>query len=736
MADPEKGNSAADSKKKSAMLDDDFGKDFLSFWGPSKKGNDKMDFDMEEVPRNKKKSFNFDKLDDFELGGDFDKLPSFKMDMPDLDFCTPDTKDDKPNEKPTGKQESKRDKFSFNFDFNGLDRFDLSSSPVKGEKKLSNHANSNTSDCSYKHVRNMDFRSSSNTSSDAFRDKSLNTGSKATSRPPESLIAIGDTKDSKDPKPFISYSLEQNNASHEVQTPIDKQNSVIEENKDETHSNECHNRQPEETFFTGTNTEKTTQDFILQSVSGNCSGQENNPKCLGGPASLDAVKAVSNMEIDGRTRSVDSSQSRNSNHVNSYNKEDCSETSKKTSAFEVPNTGSDLQKQNQNDVTGGNEVISESGHGQGQTSFQDASFTDFSQNMTSRVKSTGDKQNLGSKFIPCRDSGHVNPKSLNEKVAESLQLNSLSKSKNNGSPKASFATKKKLDFADANKFRTLSMQTMKENRKSKQNYEQAEIGKVGISKSNADGSVLQPNISNLQNQTTANSSLLGHNVVPSIPSIKCSKALPVEKSRLMNVIYVPKSATTKEAKLMGLSESSLKFSLNMSSKMESMSSKMESTALTENSGPLNSCLKRKTLEECTADSENLKPLKRVMESVIGREPFEVSQKSQKTVDPVTENMGTAHRHRNAKALASNDILKLQSVTDIEVPMLIENDGRAEKTKELVDAYPSKQIIVAEENKKEIYGSEEQGDQSKGTCLTKAEYVIILLGNFVKTSISL
>lgn len=56
--------------------------------------------------------------DDFELGGDFDKLPSFKMDMPDLDFSSPVMKAEKPPEKPIGKQETIHDKFSFNFDFN------------------------------------------------------------------------------------------------------------------------------------------------------------------------------------------------------------------------------------------------------------------------------------------------------------------------------------------------------------------------------------------------------------------------------------------------------------------------------------------------------------------------------------------------------------------------------------------------------------------------------------------
>lgn len=44
------------------ITDEDFGKDFLNFWGSSEEGKDNLDFDMKEVPRNKKKPFNFDKL--------------------------------------------------------------------------------------------------------------------------------------------------------------------------------------------------------------------------------------------------------------------------------------------------------------------------------------------------------------------------------------------------------------------------------------------------------------------------------------------------------------------------------------------------------------------------------------------------------------------------------------------------------------------------------------------------
>ncbi|XP_020594875.1 uncharacterized protein At4g18490-like [Phalaenopsis equestris] len=109
--------------KKSATLDDDFGKDFFNSWKSAKLGNDSIYFDMETVPENIKPSFKFDELDNFELSGNFDKLPSFKLDVPDLDFPDSSKKNEKKNEKSSkefdkGIKELKGDKFSFDFDFN------------------------------------------------------------------------------------------------------------------------------------------------------------------------------------------------------------------------------------------------------------------------------------------------------------------------------------------------------------------------------------------------------------------------------------------------------------------------------------------------------------------------------------------------------------------------------------------------------------------------------------------
>lgn len=60
---------------------------------------------------------------DFNLDGDFDKLTSFKIDMPDLDFSSPSKKTAKPKESSKGKSsrvnhQGKQDCFTFSFDFN------------------------------------------------------------------------------------------------------------------------------------------------------------------------------------------------------------------------------------------------------------------------------------------------------------------------------------------------------------------------------------------------------------------------------------------------------------------------------------------------------------------------------------------------------------------------------------------------------------------------------------------
>nr|KYP42177.1 hypothetical protein KK1_036431 [Cajanus cajan] len=94
--------------------------------------DDAMDFSFDTISKNKKKTFDFEKLDiNFNLDGEFDKISSFKMDMSDLDFTCPPKKNSQSKDKKgdvSGAKAGKQDGFNFCFDFNELDSFNLDSS--------------------------------------------------------------------------------------------------------------------------------------------------------------------------------------------------------------------------------------------------------------------------------------------------------------------------------------------------------------------------------------------------------------------------------------------------------------------------------------------------------------------------------------------------------------------------------------------------------------------------------
>ncbi|KAK4404621.1 hypothetical protein Sango_0830700 [Sesamum angolense] len=125
----------------------DIGKDFLSSWkSMSTAQGDEMDFDLTPVTQGNKKSFDFDKADmDFNLDGDFGKIPSFNMDISDLDISLPLKKNGKSKEKPeessTGKDKGKNDRFAFAFDFDELENFSFESSLTKEEPKAQKDKN-------------------------------------------------------------------------------------------------------------------------------------------------------------------------------------------------------------------------------------------------------------------------------------------------------------------------------------------------------------------------------------------------------------------------------------------------------------------------------------------------------------------------------------------------------------------------------------------------------------------
>ncbi|KAL1222915.1 hypothetical protein V5N11_013386 [Cardamine amara subsp. amara] len=124
--------SSTDAQENDLMLDKDMEKDTWNF--KSMTVDDPMDFGFESPAKNKKK--NTFKLDmAFDLDGDFGNLSSFKMDMPDFDFSSPAKKTTKTKEssddKSSGNIKQKKNPFAFSYDFDGLDDFDLGSSPPK-----------------------------------------------------------------------------------------------------------------------------------------------------------------------------------------------------------------------------------------------------------------------------------------------------------------------------------------------------------------------------------------------------------------------------------------------------------------------------------------------------------------------------------------------------------------------------------------------------------------------------
>ncbi|KAF3451380.1 hypothetical protein FNV43_RR07475 [Rhamnella rubrinervis] len=140
MEESEKGTSI-NPKGEKKLLENDIGKEFLSSWKSlSVTEDDPMDFNFDTISGGKEKPFKFKNLDmDFSLDGDFDKLSSFKVDMPDFDLSCSPTKAAKPKERSeekssSGNRQGKKDQISFSFDFNELDNFNFGSCLMKEEK--------------------------------------------------------------------------------------------------------------------------------------------------------------------------------------------------------------------------------------------------------------------------------------------------------------------------------------------------------------------------------------------------------------------------------------------------------------------------------------------------------------------------------------------------------------------------------------------------------------------------
>ncbi|KAI4343007.1 hypothetical protein MLD38_027559 [Melastoma candidum] len=139
MVEQQKENALVDRKEKKMLLEEDIGKEFLTSWkSMSVTGDDPMDFNFDTVGKSKK-AFDFDKLDmDFSLDSPgFDKLPSFDVELPELDFssssrnCHQDK--GKTEEGSLNNCGGRKDSFSFSFDYSELDALDFGTSREKRE---------------------------------------------------------------------------------------------------------------------------------------------------------------------------------------------------------------------------------------------------------------------------------------------------------------------------------------------------------------------------------------------------------------------------------------------------------------------------------------------------------------------------------------------------------------------------------------------------------------------------
>ncbi|KAH9606563.1 hypothetical protein KSS87_009141 [Heliosperma pusillum] len=137
MAESDKvDSSTVVAKAKSSFLDDDISEDFLSSWKST--GGSDMDFNFEPVAKGKKKAFDFGMDMDFSLDDAFGKMPSFKLDMPDIDFSPKKSsvsKENKSEREPAKESgQKKNNEFNFSFDFDGFGDFSLDEPATKGGK--------------------------------------------------------------------------------------------------------------------------------------------------------------------------------------------------------------------------------------------------------------------------------------------------------------------------------------------------------------------------------------------------------------------------------------------------------------------------------------------------------------------------------------------------------------------------------------------------------------------------
>eukprot|EP00268_Persea_americana_P019911 TRINITY_DN20256_c0_g1_i1.p1 TRINITY_DN20256_c0_g1~~TRINITY_DN20256_c0_g1_i1.p1 ORF type:complete len:482 (-),score=115.43 TRINITY_DN20256_c0_g1_i1:333-1778(-) len=327
MAEPQKGaSSAAHSKERTSLLDEEIGNEFLTSWKSTTAGDDTLDFGCETVPSGKKKPFNFDKLDmDFALDGGFDKISSFKIDMSDLDFSSPlrkaeKQKDRSRKESVIERQEGNPDQFTFSFDFNALDGFDLDSSLLDGERKLDKRTGNKGLNSSVKPGRNQNSTCNLAPHADTFGKsdtKKLPPSDDATT---SKFVHLKDIDTVTDGTTSISKNLENQDCLRDATSPEKQITTFGQESRIECQKTGMHTEQSETPRPTEPGVLHIIQDKTVQPVSSNDSVLGTRPDLqTGHSSSSQEVYTSPSREPENSVKSVDTLHSRDSSATSSYN---------------------------------------------------------------------------------------------------------------------------------------------------------------------------------------------------------------------------------------------------------------------------------------------------------------------------------------------------------------------------------------------------------------------------------
>ncbi|XP_020098925.1 uncharacterized protein At4g18490 isoform X4 [Ananas comosus] len=647
--------------------DEDFGKDFLTSWNLSRLGKDGLTFDVETVSQSGKK-FNFDKLVDFELGSNFDKLSSFKLEMPDLVFSTPFKKAEKENEKSSdefvpGKKESKKDKFAFDFDFNELGKFDLGLKLLTGEKEATDRSTKCPEDIGTNSSISQDKGTNKVGNSGMNMDILQSNENKApsetenlsTSRPTK-LIGQGMAKTAGYSR---SLKLTFDDIPQEVDPSATMHSIMTKENKEETTQFSKENKeQPVATHNARSSVENAAQGSTLLSASSDVSA----PPTAYYSEELSMLDLIDPNLVGGQDNSMESNDSR---HQRPEGK------------TEPPTTERVYRKYDRNVNECGRESVSHNESSEGSKDVSGTSATDVLQRSFCGTKVGGDggekkilspnllpspmHRNFASlKSIATKERGSSSSLSLKPLNAPLTRKSSFLKSHQKPAKGASLCTAN--DKSDK-EHSTDSFHLPSFNLLSRAD--------TGSSSTKSGTSNLVSSCTHLKNPEVI-SSEVQHTAMKDIKHTLLSSMMSSRVAKLNG--NIPSSTMRIEAKSVKFSEG------NQDAPQNAISSKPYSPNK-EKHVPLSPLLKRKTLEfvyRCqgsVTDLKALNPLKRIMESPAEqRKSPNISSKSASDLVPVTESQ---------KALTDNTVTStglnvMGSISDFEMPSLVENDVNVEK----------------------------------------------------------